>query len=29
MMLHNPDKTETRHGNALQVLFLARTTTPK
>jgi len=29
MMFHNIEKTETRHGNASQVLFAARTTTPK
>jgi len=29
MMFHNIEKTETRHGNAPQILFGARTTTPK
>jgi len=29
MMFHNTEKTETRHGNAPQILFSARTTTPK
>jgi len=29
MMFHNTEKTETRHGNAPQILFAARTTTPK
>jgi len=29
MMLHNTEKTATRHGNAPQVLFVARTTTAK
>jgi len=29
MMFHNTEKTKTRHGNAPQVLFVARTTTPK
>jgi len=29
MMFHNTEKTETRHGNAPQVLFVARTTMPK
>jgi len=29
MMLHNTEKTETRHGNAPQILFSARTPTPK
>jgi len=29
MMLHNTEKTETRHGNAPKILFLATTTTPK
>jgi len=29
MMFHNTEKTETRHGNAPQILFGARTTTPK
>jgi len=29
MMFHNTEKTETRHGNAPQTLFGARTTTPK
>jgi len=29
MMFHNTEKTETRHGNAPQILFVARTTTPK
>jgi len=28
MMFHNTEKTETRHGNAPQVLFGARTTAP-
>jgi len=28
-MFHNTEKTETRHGNAPQILFGARTTTPK
>jgi len=28
-MFHNTEKTETRHGNAPQVLLIARTTTPK
>jgi len=28
MMFHNTEKTETRHGNAPQTLFGARTTTP-
>jgi len=28
-MSHNTEKTETRHGNAPQLLFGARTTTPK
>jgi len=28
-MFHNTEKTETRHGNAPQTLFGARTTTPK
>jgi len=28
-MFHNTEKTETRHGNAPQILFVARTTTPK
>jgi len=27
MMFHNTEKTETRHGNAPQVLFIPRTTT--
>jgi len=27
-MFHNTKKTETRHGNAPQILFVARTTTP-
>jgi len=27
MMVHNTEKTKTRHGNAPQVLFIARTTT--
>ena len=27
-MFHNTEKTETRHGNAPQVLFGARTTAP-
>jgi len=29
MMFHNTEKTETCHGNAPQILFVARTTTPK
>jgi len=29
MLFHNSEKTETRHGNAPQVLFVARTTTAK
>jgi len=29
MLFHNKEKTETRHGDALQVLFVARTTTAK
>ena len=29
MVFRNTEKTETRHGNAPQVLFGARTTTPK
>jgi len=29
MMFHNTEKTETCHGNAPQILFGARTTTPK
>jgi len=29
MLFHNTEKTETHHGNALQVLFVTRTTTPK
>jgi len=29
MMFHNTEKTGTRHGNAPQILFGARTTTPK
>jgi len=29
MMFHNTKKTGTRHENALQVLFVARTTTAK
>jgi len=29
MMFHNAEKTETRHGNAPQVLFIVRTTTAK
>jgi len=29
MMFHNTEKTETSHGNAPQILFVARTTTPK
>jgi len=29
MMFHNTEKTETSHGNAPQILFGARTTTPK
>jgi len=28
-MFHNTEKTETRHGNAPQIIFVARTTTPK
>jgi len=28
MMFHNTEKTETRHENAPQILFGARTTTP-
>jgi len=28
-MFHNTEKTETPHGNAPQILFVARTTTPK
>ena len=28
-MFHNTEETETRHGNAPQILFGARTTTPK
>ena len=28
-MFHNTEKTETRHRNAPQILFGARTTTPK
>ena len=28
-MLHNTEKTEARHGNAPQIIFVARTTTPK
>ena len=28
-MFHHTEKTETRHGNASQVLFVARTTTMK
>ena len=28
-MFHNTEKTETSHGNAPQILFGARTTTPK
>ena len=28
-MFHNTEKTKTRHGNAQQILFIARTTTPK
>jgi len=28
-MFHNTEKTETRHGNVPQILFGARTTTPK
>jgi len=28
-MFHNAEKTKTRHGNAPQVLFVARITTPK
>jgi len=29
MMFHNTEKTETCHGNAPHILFVARTTTPK
>jgi len=29
MMFHNTEKTETCHGNAPQILFSARITTPK
>ena len=29
MIFHNSEKTETRHGNVPQILFGARTTTPK
>jgi len=29
MLFHNTEKTETRHGNAPQALFVARTTTAK
>jgi len=29
MLFHNTEKTETRHGNAPQVLFVGRTTTAK
>ena len=29
MMFHNTEKAGTRHGNAPQILFGARTTTPK
>jgi len=29
MMFHNTEKRETRHGNAPQIFFVARTTTPK
>jgi len=29
MMSHNTEKSETRHGNAPQVLFVARTTMAK
>jgi len=29
MMFYNTEKTETRHGDAPQVLFVARTTTVK
>jgi len=29
MMLHNTEKTETRHGNIPQILFDARTTMAK
>jgi len=29
MMFHNTEKTGTHHGNAPQILFVARTTTPK
>ena len=28
-MFHSTEKTEIRHGNAPQILFGARTTTPK
>jgi len=28
MIFHNTEKTETRHGNAPQILLGARTTTP-
>jgi len=29
MMFHNTEKAQTRHGNAPQILFGARTTMPK
>jgi len=29
MMFHNTEKTETHHGNAPQILFVAKTATPK
>jgi len=29
MLFHDTEKTETLHGNAPQVLFVARTTTAK
>jgi len=29
MMFHKTEKTETHHGNAPQILFGTRTTTPK
>jgi len=29
MMFHNTENTETSHGNTPQILFVARTTTPK
>jgi len=28
-MFHNTEKTETHHGNAPQILFVAKTATPK